>query len=185
MTTNSRIKSVLLVLLLAAFGLAARVLPHPPNFVPIAAIALFAGYMFGQRATTMLIPLSAMLLGDLLIGTYDWRVMAVVYAALALPVALSALVGRELSLARVAGATLASSIIFFSTTNLAVWYFGSLYSHSLSGLVECYVSAMPFFKLTLAGDALWSAVLFGGYALATRGTGYRFGRLAYARAPKR
>jgi hypothetical protein len=149
--------------------LAARLLPHPLNFVPIAAIALFAGYLFGNRLSSIAIPLSAMIVGDLLIGTYDYRVMLVVYASLSLPIAMSGLLRGGIGPQRLLGVVVASSLLFFVATNFAVWYFGSLYTHDASGLFECYIAAIPFFKFTLLGDLMWTAVLFGGYALSRVG----------------
>jgi hypothetical protein len=67
------------------------------------------------------------------------------------------------------GVVVASSLLFFVATNFAVWYFGSLYTHDASGLFECYIAAIPFFKFTLLGDLMWTAVLFGGYALSRVG----------------
>jgi hypothetical protein len=167
-----------MIALLVGMGLVARLLPHPPNFVPIAAISLFAGYVFGSRLATIGIPLTSMLVGDLVIGTYDYRVMFVVYAALALPILMAGLLRERAVAIRVVTLTLVSSLIFFATTNLAVWYFGSLYSHDWVGLVECYVAAIPFFKFTLAGDLLWGIVLFGGCAVARRSLGWGVPRLA-------
>lgn len=162
---SNRALYVALIALLVVLGLAARLLPHPPNFVPIAAIALFAGFLFGGRLLAVAIPLSAMVIGDLWIGAYDYRVMLVVYAALALPVVMARVLGGRLNPVRLIPTVLVSSLVFFATTNFAVWYFGSLYSHNLAGLIECYVAALPFFRFTLMGDVLWSALLFGGYAL--------------------
>jgi hypothetical protein len=170
---------LLFVMLLIGFGLVARLLPHPPNFVPIAAISLFGGFVLRSRLMAVAIPIVAMLTGDLLIGTYDYRVMAVVYAALALPVLLAQLPRRRPTLPALATATIASSLVFFATTNFAVWYFGSLYSHDLPGLVECYVAAVPFFKFTLAGDLVWALLLFGSYGLSQTSLAIKVRALAY------
>jgi len=165
---SQRAASIGLVLLLFCLGLTARLMPHPPNLVPIAAIAMFSGFLFANRLLAISIPLAAMLLGDLVIGAYDWRVMSVVYLAIALPVVMSIPLRRDLTGIKVAVGTLASSLVFFVVTNFAVWYFSTLYDHTTTGLWECYVAAIPFFKNTLAGDVSWAVVLFGGYALATQ-----------------
>lgn len=166
---SNRALSLALVVLLVAFGLAARLLPHPPNFVPIAAIALFAGYLFGGRLLTVGIPLASMLIADFFIGGYDYRVMAVVYASLAMPILMSTFLRGGIAPQRLIPTVLASSLLFFAATNFAVWFFGSLYTHDAAGLVECYVNAVPFFKFTLGGDLMWAALLFGGYALSRAG----------------
>jgi len=76
------------------------------------------------------------------------------------------LLQKNRSALRVAGAAFISSILFFVFTNFGVWAFGSLYPKTVEGLIACYVAAIPFFQNTLLGDALYTAVLFGGFALA-------------------
>lgn len=181
--SQQRVTALALIVLLFALGLAARLMPHPPNLVPISAIAMFAGFIFGRGALAVAIPLSAMLLGDAIIGAYDYRVMAVVYAALTLPVAMSWFISRVAPV-RIVVATVASSFVFFAATNMAVWYFGTLYDHTTAGLVDCYVSALPFFRNTLVGDLAWAAVLFGGYALASGSMAFGRRQRAYVRVER-
>jgi len=137
----------------------ARVAPHAPNVTPIAASAVFAGMMLRSRALALAVPLLAMLVSDLVVGAYDWRIMGVVYAALALP-ALLARWGRARPMVVLAPLVLSSSLLFYATTNFAVWAFSGMYAHDLNGLVLCYVAALPFLYNT-AGDALWTTLLFG------------------------
>ena len=171
MAKSQRMISRLPMELLLAGGLVgldvvARVLPHAPNFTPIAASAIFAGTILRSRALALAVPLTAMVLGDFLLGGYDWRVMAVVYGALTLP-ALLAMAGRRLRAPIViVPVVLSSSLIFFVTTNFAVWAWSGIYPLTMSGLGHCYLAALPFSQNTLCGDMLWSAALFGGWWLA-------------------
>jgi hypothetical protein len=164
-----------LLLALALIGLcvAARMLPHVSNFSPVAAAALFAGAMIGRRWLALSVPVAALLIGDLLIGFYDGRVMAAVYAALALP-ALIGMIARNHRMWFVAiGGALAASLSFFVTTNFAVWAFSGMYSLDGAGLIQCTIAALPFLTSTVAGDLFWSVALFGGASLlraATRST---------------
>ena len=142
-----------------------RLGPHAWHFTPLAASALFAAAMFRIRILSLAVPLIAMALSDSVMGFYDWRVMAVVYAASVAPAAMAIGVGRlrsPLVLLSLAGA---SSIVFFLATNFAVWAFDGMYTHDLAGLSACYVAALPFFKTTIAGDLFWTCVLFGAYQL--------------------
>jgi hypothetical protein len=149
---------------LIGLDVAARLLPHAPNLTPVAASAVFAGAVLRSKASALAVPLAAMLLSDLVLGGYDWRVMSVVYASLALPALLGRLGrGRRLVLAPI---VLSSSLLFFVTTNLAVWAFSGMYPGDLAGLVHCYVAALPFLQNTVLGDAAWSAALFGAWWLA-------------------
>jgi hypothetical protein len=94
--------------------------------------------------------------------------MEVIYGSFILVVCVGLMLRRKRTPLRIAGAALSSSIIFFVITNFGVWAFGSLYPKTIAGLATCYVAAIPFFQNTLVGDALYTAVLFGGFALAER-----------------
>lgn len=152
-----------LAMSLVGLDIVARLAPHAPNVTPIAASAVFAGMVLRSRALALAVPISALLVSDLVVGSYDWRIMGVVYAALALP-ALVARWGRALRpVVVLAPLVLASSLLFFATTNFAVWAFSGMYAHDLHGLVLCYVAALPFLWNTVAGDMLWTTLLFGGW----------------------
>jgi Family of unknown function (DUF6580) len=152
-----------LAMSLVVLDIVARLAPHAPNVTPVAASALFAGMVLRSRALALAVPLAAMLVSDLVVGAYDWRIMGVVYAALVLP-ALLARWGRALRpVVVLVPLVLASSLLFFATTNFAVWAFSGMYAHDLDGLVLCYVAALPFLYNTVAGDVLWTTLLFGSW----------------------
>jgi hypothetical protein len=69
----------------------------------------------------------------------------------------------------IAGTTLAGSLLFFIVTNLGDWWL--YYQHTSRALVNCYVSAIPFFRNTIFGDVAGAALLFGGWSLAGFNTG--------------
>ncbi len=141
-----------------------RLFDHPINFTPVGAMALFAGATLKDRRWAIGLPLLAMLLSDTLLGFH--ATMPFVYVALAL----SVLIGGRLSTHRrqplyVGAGSLAASAVFFVVTNLGVWLAGDWYPRTLAGLQQCFVMAVPFFHHTVAGDLLFSTVLFGGFAL--------------------
>lgn len=167
------------LLLLVAAGAASRIVFRElPNFAPVAAIALFAGYFFRSAWMAVLAPIAAMVLSDVVIGGYQWQMMLVVYGALALPVAFRPLVRRfcriqtqrpletARSVAGLVGCSLACSLIFFLATNFAWWPWSDMYPKTTAGLVSCYAAGLPFFKYTLAGDLTYACLLFGTYAVA-------------------
>lgn len=159
-------------LLLAGFILAAaasRLLPHAWNFTPVEAIALFGGAYFASRWAAFALPLLALLLSDLVLGFYP--LMPVVYACVALTVAIGFALRGRVSVLRVGAAGLASVLLFFLITNFAVWLTAdTLGDHPACsiGLADCYVAALPFLRAQLLGTAVWSVILFGGYALLQR-----------------
>jgi hypothetical protein len=142
-----------------------RLVPHPWNFSPIEATALFAGAAFADRRLALVVPLAAMFLSDLFLGLHSG--MPVVYACIAL-MALAGRGLREPTTLKVAGYGLGAAVFFFVVTNLYVWLSSGMYPLDLSGLVACYVAAIPFFQNQLAGVAFYSIVLFGGWALLRR-----------------
>jgi hypothetical protein len=157
------IKNIAIFAALLCVGVAGRVLPHDPNFTPVAAAALFAGFLFPRRLASLALPLATMAISDLFIGSYDARIMAAVYFGLMLPVFLGGLVrGRFRPLRVIIGAAL-SSFAFFVVSNFAVWCWSGIYDRSVAGLVDCYALAVPFLKNSLEGDLFWSSTLFGVY----------------------
>lgn len=158
----------LIVLFLIGLDVAARLLPHTPNFMPLTASALFAGMMVSRRPLALLVPVAAMLVSDAALGFDDWRIAAVDYVALTLP-AMIGMLGRRYRWSRVlVPAAISSSLVFFAVSNFAVWAFSGMYGHDLAGLAQCYALALPFLKYTMAGDLAWIAVLFGSTLLVQR-----------------
>jgi hypothetical protein len=151
--------------LLVIVGVLLRLAPHPWNVTPVGAAALFAGAYLPLRMA-VLVPVGTLAISDLLIGSHSlwWAT----WGACALGVLLGTLLRGRRGAGPVIGASLASSVTFFVLTNLAVWVEGLLYPRTWEGLVACYVAAIPFFRNSLLGDLLWTGVLFGGWALATR-----------------
>src|SRR5207247_1236384 len=86
---NVRFVTLVSIVLAAA---AMRLLPHPPNVAPIAAIALFGGAHFASKRAALAVPLLAMCLSDLLLGFGVHRVMPFVYGSFALNVVLGRLI---------------------------------------------------------------------------------------------
>jgi hypothetical protein len=105
-----------------------------------------------------------MFLADLALGLH--ALVPVVYGCLVLTVCLGFWLRRRRSAGRIVAAAVVESVLFFGVTNFAVWAMTSLYPRDFSGLTTCYAAAIPFFRNTLAGDLIFSGVLFGGMAMA-------------------
>ena len=161
--------TAVLLILFAAFS---RLLPHPMNFAPITAIALFSGVYLNKKYA-FIIPIAALLISDAIIGFYngiEW-----IYGSFLL-IGLIGLwlksrvkdAGAGKKTAYIASTSIVSSMLFFIITNFGLWTSGFLYERTFSGLVQCYTMAIPFFRNTLAGDLVYVAVMFGVYELVTR-----------------
>ena len=122
---------------------------------------------FADKRAAFLVPLTAMFLGDLVLGLH--ALIPVIYGCFALIVCLGFWLRKQRSAGRIIVAALASSVLFFVITNFAFWASTSLYPKTVAGLAECYVAAIPFFRNALAGDPFFTTVLFGGLALAECG----------------
>ena len=162
MTSNHARLAALFSAIVAAAAL--RLVPHPPNFSPIDAMALFSGAYLGRRWVAFAAPLAALFLSDLVLGFYHG--MATVYATVALVVAIGWSLSSRRTPLRIAGAAVAGSVTFFLITNFGMWLFSGFYPLTSAGLAACYVAAIPFFQNTVAGDLFYAALLFGGFALA-------------------
>src|SRR5437879_13205315 len=142
----SRHRFIVIALIILAAA-ASRLIPHPPNLASVTAAALFGGAYLANKRLALIVPLAALLLSDLALGFYGH--MEIVYGAFLLVVCLGFLLQKKRSALRIAGAALASSVVFFVVTNFGVWAFESLYPKTAVGLLSCYVAAIPFFQNTI------------------------------------
>lgn len=156
----------LFALALIVLAAALRIAPHPWNFTPVGAMALFSGAVLRDRRLAFVFPLIALFAGDLFVGFH--KLMFIVYASFLVNVAIGLWLRDRRTIARISLATLLGAIQFFLVTNFAVWQFLSGFSHTASGLLACYIAGIPFFWNTFAGDAFYVTLLFGGYVLAER-----------------
>jgi hypothetical protein len=156
----------LLALAIIAIAAALRIAPHPWNFTPLGAMALFSGAMIRDRRLAFFFPLLSLFAGDVFIGFH--KLMPVVYASFLVSVAIGFWLRNRRTVSRVGFATLLGAVQFFLVTNFAVWAFGRSYPRTGAGLLACYAAGVPFFWNTLAGDVIYAALLFGGFALAER-----------------
>ncbi|MBA4250445.1 MAG: hypothetical protein C0425_02750 [Chlorobiaceae bacterium] len=156
----------LLVVTLIIVAIASRLIPHPPNFAPIAAIALFSGAYFSNKQLAFAVPLIALFISDWIIGFHD--MMIAVYACFIAAIFIGFMLKEKIKFKNVALAAVVSSVLFFVVTNFAVWAFsgGVIYQKNIAGLLQCYVAAIPFFHNTLLGDLVYSGILFGAYETA-------------------
>ena len=167
-------------LVLVAFILVAaltRVLPHPPNFSPVVAIALFGGACFGSRQWAFIVPLAAMLVSDLVLASINGGLYAswfsgfgiwLGYGCVALVTALGLGLRGKVDGLRVLGYALGGSVLFFLVSNFGAWLADPMYPKTVGGLGMAYTAGIPFFQWTVLGTLFYSALLFGGFALLRR-----------------
>ena len=163
-----------IIILLAAFT---RIMPHPPNFSPMAAIGLFGAAHFAKKWQAFFIPLIGIWVSDLVINNYVysssssnfvwfyigfyWQYISyilIIFTGLFI-------FNRGISLTKTAGGMISSSGIFFLVSNFGVWAGGTMYPKNFSGLITCYAAGVPFIHNTIISDVLFTTVLFGTYYL--------------------
>lgn len=154
-----------------------RFLPHPPNFAPMGAIALFSAFAFDRNIFRYLWPLLLAVFTDVVlvstvnaqysslsshftsIGTY------IIYASYLAIGFFGSRFSSKINTSKVstiAGLSVGSALFFFLSSNFAVWL-GGFYGYNLTGLISCYTAALPFLGNSIGGELFFNAVLFGGY----------------------
>ena len=137
----------------------ARLIPHPPNFTPIIAVAIISSYFFKNINLSVFTLLTAMLVSDLFIGFYENMIF--VYASLLIITFIFHKISKKINLKNLFIYGFAGSLIFFIVSNFGVWALGSpglnnvVYAKNLNGLIECYIMAIPFFQNTLLSTLLF------------------------------
>lgn len=172
---NGRINlNNIISLTLIIFAVISRLVPHPPNFTPITAIALFGGYSLSNRWNALLLPLVIMFISDLFIGFHS--TMWAVYLSFSLITLLGFQLRNKFSYLRLFYLASGSSLLFFLVTNFAVWMTSGMYPHTFQGLVQCYFLGLPFYKtspieffaLSFVGDLTYSFAIFSAFHLASK-----------------
>ena len=154
---------VSIILILALY----RVIPHPPNVSPVAAMALFGGAYFTDRKLAFIIPLFALVVSDLIIGLHS--TLPFVYGVFAVTVVAGIWLSNRLSVITIASTAIATSLLFFIVTNFGAWLFNQgLYPMTSAGLLQSYIAGIPFYANTLIGDLFFTALLFGGFQVLER-----------------
>ena len=173
---NLRFSVITVMILLAALS---RLLPHPPNFAPIGGMALFGAAYFGKRYWAFLVPIISMWISDLILNNvvygqyFDHFVWfyggsLFTYGAFALIVLFGMLMLKKVRLLSLIVSALGASVIFFLVSNFGVWFSGTMYPKDFGGLITCYTAGLPFFRNTIAGDLVYSAVMFGVFEWSAR-----------------
>jgi len=156
---------ILIACALVLFGMLMRLLPHAPNATPIVAIAFVSSLYLGKQ-WSIILPFAALLLSDLIIGLYDWKIMLSVYGSFALIGCLSWICRRHNSFLPIGISVIGSSLVFFLITNGAVWLFSPWYAKTISGLLYSYELGLPFLRNMLVGDTAYTLVLIGVFEIA-------------------
>lgn len=149
------------IIIFSLIGIISRLAPHLSNATAVGALALFSGAKLGLKKA-FIITLVTMLVSDMFRGLHT--TMWATYGTLFVTIILGKTLLKKQTIMNVVGVTFFSSVLFFVVTNFAVWLSPQfMYPKTLTGLFECYIMGIPFFRNTLFGDLLYSGIFFGGY----------------------
>ena len=154
--------NILLVIILTLFAVFSRLMPHPPNFTPLLAIALYSGFSFKNKFL-FIIPLTGMLISDFFLCYYSSIIW--VYLSLLIMFYLGYILSSKYSFKNLILLSLCSSLAFFVLSNFGVWIIG--YPKTIEGFVACYILAIPFFYNTLLSTILFSSIFHFSYKYST------------------
>jgi hypothetical protein len=149
---------VILAIILVVIGVLSRLVPHGWNFTAIGAIALVSGLLVANRKLAVLTPVLALFISDIFIGFHD--TMIYVYGAYALIAGVAIVFSSQRSFGKIILYSVASSLMFFVISNFGVWASGLLYPNNLSGLMDCYIMGVPFYRNQFLSDLILTPVLF-------------------------
>ena len=134
-----------------------RIIPHPPNFTPILAGIIFLPFIKKDLAFSIIAPLAAMLISDLIIGMHS--LMLWTYAPIIFLSCLTYYFNQD-SILRIGTLAVVSPMVFFLVSNFGVWISGSSYTEDMSGLIECYFNAIPFYASSAISCLLFTALFY-------------------------
>tara|TARA_B110000967_G_scaffold161898_1_gene168235 strand:- start:2647 stop:3180 length:534 start_codon:yes stop_codon:yes gene_type:complete len=145
----------LILILLMVFS---RLIPHPPNFTPIIAVAIMSGYLFKNLYLSISVLFFSMIVGDMFIGFYSN--MFFVYFPLFIIAYFCFFKNNKINAKNLFIYGVSSSLIFFIISNFGVWLSGGMYEKNIAGLINCYIMAVPFLKNTIISTVLFSYLSF-------------------------
>lgn len=172
MKFDKNILQALFIISLIVLAVLSRLVDHPPNFTPLAAIALFGAAYFSNKKWALIVPVLAWWVSDLLLNatiyaSYETTFLAGYQLWSFLAIALIAVVGyymlRKISFKNIIGSAFVAAIIFFLISNFGVWLSGTMYPMNISGLISCYVAGIPFFHWSLLGNIFYLGLMVGVY----------------------
>jgi hypothetical protein len=160
---------------LLLIAVVSRVIPHIPNFTPVESIALFSGVYIASRKMSFLLPIIGIYVADLILNNTIYRsfypedsafiwisgYMLWTFIAMAGIIVFGKILKTRLKPLNVVGFSVAGSLLFFIVSNFGVWLGSVTYPKNITGLIECYTMAIPFFRNSLLSNLVFTAVLFG------------------------
>ena len=148
----------MLIFMIICLGIFSRIVVHTPNFTPVLSLA-FLGGMYLKGRQSVLVPLALMVMSDFIIGFYP--LVFLTWGSIVLISILGLWLKERKNFVTILGGSIVSAVIFFIVTNFGAWL--TLYPHTIDGLRQCYILAIPFFRSSLLSTVAYSLVFYTAY----------------------
>ena len=166
MNSNKKAK-ISIFIALVVISVLSRLVPHPWSFTCIGSVILFSMFFFKNTKISILATVSIFLISDFLLyelsGTPKAGIM--IYLCWLFYIPSSKLINKKYDFKSVGLAGFAGATLFFIVSNFLVWNGSMMYPHTFSGLITCYIAAIPFYINHILGNFIWSFVIFGIYKI--------------------
>ena len=172
---NMKLKFSIFAVGLIIIAALSRILPHPPNVTPVAAMGIFGAAYFVSKRWAYVIPFLALFISDLVLNNIFLRsfipdatgliwftkISLFVYLGFGLTIWLSKILLKNINTSNIIKATLLASLIFYVVSNLGVWLTMPNTTMSIVGLFEVYIAGLPYLLNSILGNFFFVAVFFG------------------------
>jgi|GEM_PF-6155154 len=145
-------------------GILVKILPHSLCMTPLNNFYLHTGSKFSKMITITIVVLS-MLIGDVILSRlYNYPIFGwwslFTYSGFIFISFLGSQISSNCSRNKLIVCIISTSLLFWIWTNFGAWLLISNYPKNLSGLITCYIMALPFLKAALFSDLVWSLIVF-------------------------
>ncbi len=156
--TQKNLNLFVLAMVLILMGVTSRLSAHAWNFTIMGGLSILCGALFARKWVSVVVIFLSLFISDTVIGFHAQ--MPSVYLGFAIMIFIGALMKSKPSRLVVTSGAVLGSLLFFVVTNFFVWFEGALYPQTLSGLVDCYTMAIPFYRNQLTADLVSTFILF-------------------------
>ena len=139
-----------------------RFIPHPPNFTSLIALSFYVPALLGLKFLPFV--LFSFIFTDIIIGFHN-TLFFTWGSVLTIGMLSKYIYGSTFK--RLCGACI-GALLFFIITNFGAWLTLDMYEKNLSGLLQSYVLAIPFFHNTLISTFLYLFLLKLAFDLAVK-----------------
>ncbi|MAV64270.1 MAG: hypothetical protein CBD97_00690 [Pelagibacteraceae bacterium TMED237] len=165
---NKLFNNLFLIIILTLIGIGSRLMPHPPNITAVGAVALFLGSYSKKNNLFFLVPFGIMFISDLSMYYYRGTPFpgTIVYLCLLAYIPIGSYLIRQITVKNIILSSLSGATLFFFITNFSVWINSggvAPYTYNFSGLINCYIAAIPFYANSVAGNLIWCSFIFGSF----------------------